>query len=194
LALLKEVLEDERIAERRKLVVNAAIALAISDRKIPTPEGLAEKSGLSLDEIVSLFPSLDDLGAEIRSIASGMHQDLDDAMPTAGPLPDMLNELVELRSILYEVAGDLRHLGDAAEQFLPSIAQARAIREGRYRAALAETFAIHFSDPNDGFFSVLELVTSWESWRHLRTVQCLSVEQTKDLIRCALDAVASSAR
>lgn len=193
MSLLGDVLEQEQVADKRRLVVNTAIALAVSEHKIPTPEGLARKSGLTIEEITALFPTLDELGSEIRTIAAEMYQDLDNAMPASSSLRTMLNELVDLRARLYETAGDIRALGDAAEQFLPSIAQAKAIREGRYRAALAATFSQHFEDPNDPFYGQLELITSWESWRHLRIVQCLSESQAKYLIRRLLNAVASSA-
>lgn len=188
---LNRKLDEGDVAEKRRLIVNAAMALALSERKIPTPEGLAEKSGLSILDVNEAFPTLDDLGEEIRAIAAGLNQKLDEAMPKQGPLSAMLDELVELRASLYETAGDLRSLGDAAEQFLPSIAQGRAIREGRYRAALASLFADHFDDPNSETLSKIEFLTSWESWRHLRIVQCLSVDQAKDLIRSVLNAVAS---
>ena len=183
--------EEGDVAEKRRLIVNAAMALALSERKIPTPKSLAEKSGLSVFDVNEMFPTLDDLGEEIRAIAAGLNQKLDEAMPKQGPLPTMLAELVDLRATLYETAGDLRSMGDAAEQFLPSIAKARAIREGRYRAALAALFSDHFDDPNSETLSKIEFLTSWESWRHLRIVQCLSVDQAKNMIRSVLNAVAS---
>jgi len=191
---LNRKLEDGSVAEKRRLIVNAAMSLALSERKVPTPEGLAEKSGLSVLDVNELFPTLDDLGDEIRTIAAGLYQNLDDAMPRQGSLSIMLAELVDLRATFYETAGDLRILGDAAEQFLPSIAQARAIRDGRYRATLASLFSDQFDDPNSETLSKIEFATSWESWRHLRVVQRLSVDQAKDVIRSVLDAVASQDR
>jgi len=188
---LNRKLEEGGVAEKRRLIVNAAMVLALSERKIPTLESLAEKSGLSVLDVNELFPTLDDLGDEIRAIAAGLYQKLDDAMPRQGSLYAMLAELVDLRATLYETAGDIRSLGDAAEQFLPSIAQARAIRGGRYRAALASLFSDQCDDPNSETLSKIEFVTSWESWRHLRVVQRLSVDQAKDVIRSVLHAVAA---
>ncbi|MEQ9145940.1 MAG: hypothetical protein RLO08_16450 [Parvibaculaceae bacterium] len=176
----------------RLSLIDAAIGLAAREQKIPDPQNLSEKTGIPAGKIVELYPNLDDLAADARAVSAARFRHLDDAMPAPGPLPDMLVELVDQRALLYETVGELRILQDAGETFLPSLAQARAFREGRYRGKLADMLAPHFEGRTLEITSRVELLTSWEAWRHLRVVQCLSVEQAKELILSLLASVAST--
>jgi AcrR family transcriptional regulator len=175
----------------RCMIRDAALCLAASGRVIPTLDSLVQETGLSAAQIEAHFPSMDDLAIEIRKVAEDLFGDLEDAMPAKGALVPMLEELVKLRARYYEAAADFKHLGDAGGRFLPSVATSHAIRAARYRARLTEILEPHCLGKTADVVAQVELMTSWDSWRHLRGVQRLSAVQAVDLLKSVLTAVAS---
>jgi len=175
----------------RTNIRDAALCLAASDRVIPTLETLVQETGLSAAEIEAHFPSMDDMAIEIRKVAEDLFGELEDAMPAKGALIPMLEELVVLRARYYEAAADFKHLGDAGGRFLPSVATSQAIRAARYRARLTEMLEPHCLGKTADVVAKVEMMTSWDSWRHLRGVQRLSSDQAVDLLKSVLTAVAS---
>jgi len=170
---------------------DAALCLAAKDRVIPTLDSLVQETGLSAAQIEAYYPTMDDVANEISKVAEAMFLDLEDAMPSPGPLAQMLDELADLRARYYEAAADFKHLGDAGGHFLPSVATSVAIRSARYRASLHELLEPHFLLSTDDMVAKVEFITSWESWRHLRGLQRLSVDQAVALMKSILTAVAS---
>lgn len=183
--------KTQRETSIRESIRDAALCLAASDRVIPTLESLVQETGLSAAEIEAHFPSMDDVAIEIRKVAENLFGDLEGAMPAKGALVPMLEELVVLRARYYEASADFKHLGDAGGRFLPSVATSQAIRAARYRARLTEMLEPHCLGKTAEVVAEVELMTSWDSWRHLRGVQRLSVEQAVDLLKSVLTAVAS---
>lgn len=175
----------------RDSIRDAAISLAARDRIIPTLDSLVSATGLSPAEIQTHFPSMDDLAIEIRKIARELFKELEDALPKPGPLADMLHELVDLRAQYYEAAADFKQMGDAAGQFLPSVSTSQAIRSAEFRAKLTELLDPHCLGSTPSVVAKVELITSWESWRHLRGIQRLTIEQAVDLMKSILTAVAA---
>ncbi len=175
----------------RNNIRDAALCLAASDRVIPTLEHLVQETGLSAAQIEAHFPSMDDLAIEIRNVAEDLFGDLEKAMPVQGSLVSMLEELAVLRARYYEAAADFKHLGDAGGRFLPSVATSQAIRAARYRACLTEILEPHCLGKTADVVAQVELITSWDSWRHLRGVQRLSADQAVDLLKSVLTALAS---
>ncbi len=175
----------------RTSIRDAALCLAASDRVIPTLERLVQETGLSAAEIEAHFPSMDDMAVEIRKVAADLFSDLEDAMPAKGALIPMLEELVVLRARYYEAAADFKHLGDAGGRFLPSVATSQAIRAAQYRTRLTEMLEPHCLGKTADMVAKVEMMTSWDSWRHLRGVQRLSPDQAVDLLKSVLTAVAS---
>ncbi len=177
----------------RESIRDAALCLAARDRVIPTLDSLVQETGLSAEQIQAYYPSMDDVAIEIRKVAEAMFLDLEEAMPSPGPLAQMLNELAELRARYYEAAADFKHLGDAGSHFLPSVAQATARRSVIYRESLCEMLEPHFQFTLNDVVAKIELITSWETWRHLRGVQRLTMEQAIEVMKSVLAAVASDA-
>ncbi len=184
---------EKRRFERavRDSIRDAAISLAARNRIIPTLDSLVSETGLSADEIQAHFPSMDDVAIEIRKVARELFKDLEDALPKPGPLIGMLHELVDLRARYYEAAADFKQMGDAAGQFLPSVSTSHAIRSAEHRAQLIELLDTQCLGSTASVAAKVELITSWESWRHLRGIQRLTVEQAADLMKSVLTAVAS---
>lgn len=178
----------------RELIRDATLGLAAAERVIPTLETIAGKTGLSPSEIAEHYSSLDDVAVEVRKVACELFGEMAVVMPESGSLREMLDELVVLRARFYEAAADFQHLGDAAERFLPSVATSNAITAARYRANLTEMLEPHCFGQTCVVVAKVELISSWDSWRHLRGVQRLTVEQAIELIRSVLTTVASEVR
>ncbi|MCE7999039.1 MAG: hypothetical protein HEP70_09290 [Rhodobiaceae bacterium] len=175
----------------RDTIRDAALCLAASDRVIPTLQRLVQETGLTEAQIEAHFPSMDDLAIEIRKVAEDLFGDLENAMPANGSLISMMEELAVLRARYYEAAADFKHLGDAGGRFLPSVATSQAIRAARYRARLTEMLEPHCLGKTTDVVAQVELITSWDSWRHLRGVQRLTADQAVDLLKSVLTTVAS---
>lgn len=190
-AIDTHVLGEETALRQR--IIDAALVIALRGQEIPTPANIAAQTGLSERQNTKIYPGLDELAADIRRVAAVRYAALETAMPTASTLEVMLEELVSLRAEYYETVGELRQLGDAGEGFLPSLVKARAVREGRYRGRLTNAFSAHFGQSTPVVIPKMELLTSWETWRHLRSVQCLSKEQASALVLGMLRDVTATA-
>jgi len=175
----------------RELIRDVTIGLAASERVIPTLDVIASKTGLSAAQIETHYPSMDHVAIEIEKVARGLFCGPESAMPRSGSLPEMFAELAQLRAHYYEVAADFLHLGDAAARFLPSVATSNAINAVRYRGRLSEMLEPHCLGQTAIVVAKVEMISSWDSWRHLRGVQRLSVEQAVEVIKSVLTAVAS---
>jgi len=176
--------KSEAGAVVRQKIMTATFEVMSQDMEIPNPENIARKSGLAVDLVHSCYSSLVDLAVDIGLVTEASYQPLYDAMPEPDDLPQMLDALVALRTFLYETVAPVRVFADGAEHFIPGAKERKAVREGRYRGRLVEMLLPHFGSRTDEVASQIELLTSWESWRHLRYVQCLCEDQTrKTLVR-----------
>jgi len=189
--MLKIQAEADLVETMRDLIRDATLGLAVSERVIPTLDSISGKTGLSPAQIEACYPSLDAIAVELRKVAGDLFSDIDEAMPSGNNLSEVLDEVVALRAKFYEAAADFKHLADAGERFLPSVATANAICDARYRGRLAEALEPFCGAKTESLVAQVELLTSWQSWRHLRGVQRLSVDQAIALTRSLLTAVAS---
>jgi hypothetical protein len=167
----------------RQRIMAATFDVMRQDKEVPDPENIAKKSGLSVDVVRSSYSSLVDLAVDIGLVTEASYQPLYDAMPEPGEFPQMLEDLVALRVDLYETVAPTRVFADGAEYFIPGAKERKAVREGRYRSRLMEMLLPHFGSRTDEVASQIELLTSWESWRHLRFVQCLSEDQARSALQ-----------
>ncbi|MEQ9520495.1 MAG: hypothetical protein RLN89_13760 [Parvibaculum sp.] len=178
--------------EVRQQIIDAALAIALRGREIPTPENIAERTGLAVKRVTAIYPGLDELADDIKAVSAARYAALEAAMPAVADLGAMLDELVQLRAAYYETVGELRVLADAGEGFLPSLMKDKAVREGKYRGRLSECFEVPLGRQVSRVLPKIELLTSWESWRHLRSVQCLTKEQSVQMVRTMLRDVIGS--
>ncbi len=191
--MLRMTAEADPVDVMRDLIRDATLGLATSERIIPTLESISGKTGLSPAQIEACYPSLDAIAVELRKVAGDLFGEIDEAMPSGNSLAEVLDEVVSVRAKFYEAAADFKYLADAAERFLPSVATSNAICDARYRGRLAEALEPFCGGKTETLVAQIELLTSWQSWRHLRGVQRLSVDQAIALTKSLLTAVASQA-
>jgi len=175
---------DESIdqAEVREKVRRAAFRLMHDDRRIPDPLNLSEKSGISVSLINELYPTIEDLAVDITDALDANLVSQYEAFPEPGELPVMLDQLVAIRIDLYEETAFVRTYGEVSEHLFPSIREKRAIRDGRFRARIHERLEPHFGQDTCEMAAQVEGLVSWEFWRHLRNVQRLSEERTRQIV------------
>jgi hypothetical protein len=183
--------DTDLVGAMRDLIRDATLGLAAAERIIPTLDSIANKTGLSPSQIEACYPSLDAVAVELRKVAGDLYSERDEAMPVGTSLAAVLDGLVPLRACFYEAAADFKHLADAAERFLPSVATSNAICDARYRGRLVELIEPFCGGQSDSVVAKVELITSWQTWRHLRGVQRLTVDQAIELTQSLLTAVAS---
>jgi hypothetical protein len=174
-----ESIDQEEVREK---VRRAAFRLMNDDRLIPDPQNLSEKSGVSVSLVNKLYPTIEDLAVDITDALDANLVSQYEAFPEPGELPDMLDRLVEIRIDLYEETAFIRAYGEVSEHLFPSIREKRAIRDGRFRARIHEMLEPHFGTAVDEIATQVEALVSWEFWRHLRNVQRLSEEKTRDMV------------
>ncbi len=178
--LVTESLDE---ADAREKVRKAAFHLMHDERRIPDPQNLSEKSGVPISLVNTLYPTIEDLAVDITDALDGNLAAQYDAFPEPGDLPDMLNQLVDLRVDLYEATAFVRTYSEVSEHMFPSIREKRAIRDGHFRAKIHAMLEPHFGAQTDQMATQVEALVSWEFWRHLRNVQRLSEERTRELVR-----------
>jgi len=168
--------------EAREKVRRAAFRLMNDDRLIPDPQNLSDKSGVSISLVNTLYPTIEDLAVDITDALDANLESQYEAFPEPGELLDMLDRLVEIRIDLYEETAFIRTYGEVSEHLFPSIREKRAIRDGRFRVRIHEMLEPHFGSRSDDVATQVEGLVSWEFWRHLRNVQRLSEEKTRDMV------------
>lgn len=168
--------------ETREKVRRAAFRLMHDDRRIPDPQNLSEKSGIAVSLINELYPTIEALAVDITDTLDANLVSRYEAFPEPGELTDMLDRLVEIRIDLYEETAFVRTYGEVSEHLFPTIREKRAIRDGRFRARICEMLEPHFGPEGDEMAAQVEALVSWEFWRHLRNVQRLSEEKTRNIV------------
>lgn len=168
--------------ETREKVRRAAFRLMHDDRRIPDPQNLSEKSGIAVSLINELYPTIEALAVDITDTLDANLVSRYEAFPEPGELTGMLDRLVEIRIDLYEETAFVRTYGEVSEHLFPTIREKRAIRDGRFRARICEMLEPHFGRESDEMAAQVEALVSWEFWRHLRNVQRLSEEKTRNIV------------
>ncbi len=168
--------------EARAKVRNAVFKLMHNDRQIPDPQNISAKSGLPVCQINEMYPTIEDLAVDITNVLDDNLASKYEAFPESGDLPDMLEELVDIRMHLYEETAFVRTYGEVSEHMFPRLREKRAIRDGLFRARIFEMLQPHFGQKTDDIAAQVEALVSWEFWRHMRNIQRLSEEQTRNIM------------
>lgn len=170
-----------RGAENRRKIVNAMLTLIGEGAISPSAEEVASRAEVGLRTV---FRHFDDMESLYREISASMSAEL---MPIASaPLPDgswrdRFAELVERRARVFEkmmpfkIAADVHRHRSA---FLrDEHVQLAHMQRETLRAALGPRLC-----RNKLRFEALEVLMSFDAWRHMRLDQNLAVAQAKNLL------------
>jgi AcrR family transcriptional regulator len=181
-----------RGARTRDSIVQALLDLLNDGVPTPTAAQIADRAGVSVRSVFQHFSDMEELYADLAA------EQRERVAPLLGGLrrPDTLQEriaaIVAQRSELFETITPVRHaIGSRASESLAL--QARLVE---LSTALREQVAQQFSDelgalaarPRRSLLDAVDLLTSFEAWDRLRTVQLLD---RRDAERTLSDALSS---
>lgn len=168
--------------EARENVRRAVFRLMHDERKIPDVYNISEKTGLPASLINEMYPTIEDLAVDITNVLDANLEPQYEAFPEPGKLPDMLKDLVRIRIDLYEETAFIKTYGEVSEHMFPSLREKRAVRDGKFRARIHDMLQPHFGKRTDEMAAKVEALVSWEFWRHMRNIQRLSEDQTRNIV------------
>ena len=179
-----------RGAENRRRIVAAMLELIGEGEISPGAEQVAARAEVGLRTVFRHFDDMESLYREISALMSA------ELLPIANaPFPDSdwqdrIADLIKRRARVFEkmmpfkIAADVhRHRSDFLNK---ENAELIAMQRRTLAVALGDGFKL---DPLK--FEALNLVMSFDAWRHMRIDQKLSVAQAKKLLMMSAEALLS---
>lgn len=193
---------DGRNARRdrnRIAVLDAAIELFASGELQPSPQAVADRSGVSLRSVYRYYDDVDDLmrAAISRSFERNLPRFEIDGLGE-GRLDDRIDRLVERRASLHEHLAPMARAAAArarsSEQIRDRIAERRALLAAQEAAMFApELEGLNDRDRADLLLAV-GLVVGFDAFERLRTVEGCSATTARRVAARSLRALLSDAQ
>jgi AcrR family transcriptional regulator len=175
-----------RATRSRQLVVETFLDLLDEGEPQPTAQQVATRSGVSMRSIFRLFDDVEAMHTAAIATQISRVRHLLVELPHEGPLDGRIAALVASRAESFEVISPVRRM---AVRLAPT---SRPIRTDLDRAN------VYFRTQVEGVFApelsteparrrrdrvdALDVVTSWETWERLRTVQHRSVREATRIV------------
>jgi len=177
-----------RGAENRRRIVAAMLELIGEGQVSPGAEQVAARAEVGLRTVFRHFDDMDNLYREISALMSSELMPVATAPFPEGSWEDRIGELVARRGRVFEkmmpfkIAADVhRHRSDFLDE---EHAEVIKMQRQTLAAAIGTRFKL---DPLK--FEALNLVMSFDAWRHMRLDQKLSVAQAKKLLMMSAEAL-----
>lgn len=177
-----------RGVESRRRIVAAMLALIGEGQVSPGAEQVAARAEVGLRTVFRHFDDMESLYREISALMSSELMPIATAPFPEGNWEDRIAELVARRGRVFEkmmpfkIAADVhRHRSDFLNE---EHAEVIKMQRQTLAAALGHKYKL---DPLK--FEALNLVMSFDAWRHMRLDQKLSVAQAKKLLMMSAGAL-----
>lgn len=179
-----------RGAENRRRIVAAMLELIGEGEISPSAELVAARAEVGLRTVFRHFDDMDSLYREISALMSAELLPIANAPFPDGDWHDRIADLIKRRGRVFEkmmpfkIAADVhRHRSDFLNE---EHAELIAMQRRTLAAALGDGFKL---DPLK--FEALNLVMSFDAWRHMRIDQKLGVARAKKLLMMSAEALLS---
>lgn len=170
-----------RGAVNRGKIVEAMLALIGEGAISPSAEDVASRAEVGLRTVFRHFDDMDGLYREISALMSSELMPIASAPLLGGNWNDRFAELVDRRARVFEKMMPFKIAADAHRHrsaFLrDEHAQLAQLQRATLRAALGPQLC-----RNKLRFEALEVLMSFDAWRHMRLDQNLTVAQAKKLL------------
>ncbi|HKY13316.1 MAG TPA: TetR/AcrR family transcriptional regulator [Microthrixaceae bacterium] len=186
-----------RSERSRAAIVDAFLGLLPEATRRPTVEEIATAANVSERSVYRHFPDVDSL------IESAISRRIELMAPLAvvevdrdAPFEVRVSTFVERRGGFYEASLPLRRFTDRVRDEIPAIEEIEEIRRVFLRDQMLEVFATELStqsaEDRERLGRTLEAVSSWSTWRHLRTDQGCSTDEAFESMELAVRALLAS--
>jgi AcrR family transcriptional regulator len=180
-----------RGADNRRRIVDALCKLVERGNAMPSAEGVAAEAGVGLRTVFRHFADMETLYAEISERMMAEIRPIIARPFVSNDWRKQVAELLDRRALAFErilpfkIAGDAHRAGSA---FLTTEQKALVKMQ---REALRLALPAKIADDRTRL-DALDLVTSLDTWRRLRSDQGLSVRDARAAVRLAVEALTSS--
>ena len=171
-------------------MVDAILDLLIQGETRPTAQQVSDRSGVSMRTIFRLFDDMTSLHQAAIERQADRVLALMVPLPDTGPLAMRVEAVVTSRARVFEAISPVRRAAVRLAATSPNIATELGRAAELFRAQVAEALRREL-DRDPGTLDAVDLVTSWEAWERLRTVQGLTVRQAGAVVRLTLTALLS---
>ncbi len=181
----------------RDAIVGALSDLLAEDDLTPTAQRVADRAGVSVRSVYQHFTDVEGLFQETArrtwETAASMRTDIDPSWP----LERRIEVLAAERGAVLETLTPFNRAVRLIESTSPALRQSRQAFEEELRQELQAVFAPELSRLGPAeqatVLTVLDMVTSWPSWDHLRESGCTEAD-TRRAVRVVLLTVLGSLR
>lgn len=195
---VEEPTGDGRIARGRRTrqgVAEALVALLEEGNPQPTAKEIAERAGVSLRLVFHHFDDLDALYRAVAAMQIERHWSSLRPVRTDLPLARRVGQTVRQRADIYEAVGPVRRAALRHSHRSQEIALELAHANRELRERLIATFEPELRAAGPRYRQLLEtvdLLTSWEAWDRLRSIQRLGTATARRVTTGAVEAVLTS--
>jgi TetR/AcrR family transcriptional regulator, regulator of autoinduction and epiphytic fitness len=179
------VLRGERTRTR---VAEALILLLEEGDPQPTAKEIAERAGVSLRLVFHHFEDMDALYNAVARITIERHWKSLVPVPADARFADRVERTVRSRARVFEAVSPVRRA--AIRQASHSVEIGTRLNEANMllREQVAATFEPELATMADrsAVLDAVDLLTSWETWERLRTLQRLSPTSARRVVEHAL--------
>lgn len=171
-------------------MVDAILDLLIEGETRPTAQQVSDRSGVSMRTIFRLFDDMTSLHQAAIERQAERVLALMVPLPDTGPLATRVEAVVASRARVFEAISPVRRAAVRLAATSPTIATELGRAAELFRVQVAEALRREL-DRDPGALDAVDLVTSWEAWERLRTIQGLTVRQASEVVRRTLTALLS---
>jgi AcrR family transcriptional regulator len=173
---LRGIRNRERIAE-------ALFELIDEGTLVPTAEQVANRARVSTRSVFRHYEDMDGLFAEI---ARRLRDETLPALETpAGPLPDRIRTVVANRARIFERIARFKRAGETQRWRSPFLQEHHEALAAELRGALV-LYLPELAEAGPQRTEIADLLTSFEAWDRMRTLQGLDPEQAAATLVTAL--------
>lgn len=171
-------------------MVDAILDLLVEGETRPTAQQVSGRSGVSMRTIFRLFDDMTSLHQAAIERQAERVLALMVPLPDTGPLATRVEAVVASRARVFEAISPVRRAAVRLAATSPTIATEVGRAAELFRVQVAEALRREL-DRDPGALDAVDLVTSWEAWERLRTIQGLTVRQASEVVRRTLTALLS---
>ncbi len=182
-----------RATRTRQLVVEAFLDLVAEGEPQPTAQQVSDRSGVSMRSIFRLFEDVEALHTAAIATQIDRVAPLLVPLDDAGSVEHRVKMLVDSRATLFEVISPVRRMAIRLAPTSDPIRDDLALADGFFRAQIAEVFDPELSmmtaASRRDALEMLDVLTSWETWERLRSVQRTSERSARRIVVAMVRAV-----
>ncbi len=171
-----------RAEKRREKIFETMISFYREGIYNPSISEIEQRSGISRRTLHHLFKNAEGIAIEISNYLRPTYEKLYTFLPTTGSLNQRIYDIVQHRAKLFETVAPTRRAALHKMSRVKTLARDQEELTKLLRYQLLQQFEKELAMCPETLFESLDLLTSWDTWERLRTIQKLPVISTSELL------------